>query len=60
MGVMPHYYEDKYLLVEYMTNVALVAHLNCLQMLGLHDLESLKRWVQEGRCATLAFCCSEK
>lgn len=57
---VPHSYEDKFLLAEYLTNTALLAQLNCLEMLGIQDYAPLKCWVQQGSCVTLAFCCSER
>lgn len=58
---VPHVYEDKYLLAEFLTNGALAAQLNCLELLGLNakTLKQLKDW-SEKRSVTLRLKAEEK
>ena len=43
---VPHEYQDKYLLAEFLTNTAIAAHVNVLDILGLtsEKLTQLKAW----------------
>lgn len=43
---VPHKYDDKYLLSEFLCNTALAAQLNCLELLGLDakKLQTIKEW----------------
>jgi hypothetical protein len=45
---VPHQYEDKYLLSEFLCNTALAAQLNCLEQLGV-DAKKLKQLKVSGR-----------
>lgn len=46
-----HKYEDKYTLAESLVTVAVAAHLNCLEAVGLTNqlLAQLKSWVQQDK-----------
>lgn len=48
-----HQYDDKYLLVEFLTNSALAGQMNCLQELGVGDWDTLKKW---GEKRSVHFC----
>lgn len=44
---VPHQYDDKFLLAEYLTNTAMAAKLQCLEeFLGLTDWTVLKEWAK--------------
>jgi hypothetical protein len=49
-----HSYDDKYGLSEFLTNTAIAAQINCLEILGVNDksLQQLKHWA-ETRSVTL-------
>ncbi len=51
----PHSYDDKYIVVDVVTNVALSAALNCLEASGLNakSLRTLQDWHASGRSVTL-------
>jgi hypothetical protein len=53
---VPHKYQDKYQLAEFLTNTALAGQMNCLDSLGLGatGLKTLKEWSKE-RAITLRF-----
>lgn len=55
-----HKYDDKYMLAEFMTNAALAAQLNTLELLGLNakSLQELKEW-SDSRSVTLRFASEE-
>eukprot|EP01127_Copromyxa_protea_P017504 TRINITY_DN533_c0_g2_i1.p1 TRINITY_DN533_c0_g2~~TRINITY_DN533_c0_g2_i1.p1 ORF type:complete len:999 (-),score=241.59 TRINITY_DN533_c0_g2_i1:48-3044(-) len=57
---LDHQYDDKYLLAEFVTNVALAAALNCLELLGLDEkgLAEVTRWAQD-RSVTLRLTAQE-
>lgn len=42
-----HQYDDKYLLVDFLTNSALAGQMNCLQELGVVDWGTLKAWSEK-------------
>jgi len=55
---VPHVYEDKYLLVEYLTNTEILAQINALGALGLSQfsLRALSDWSSDAsRTVSLAF-----
>lgn len=58
---VPHQYDDKYLLSEFLCNTALAAQLNCLEQLGLDGkkLKQLKDW-SASRSVTLRVKAEEK
>jgi len=58
---VPHQYDDKYLVAETMTNTAMAAHLNCLELLGLKmdKIAKLVEWAKS-RSVTLRFKAEEK
>jgi hypothetical protein len=57
---VPHVYDDKYLLAEFLTNTALAAELNTLELLGLNakGLKQLKEW-SDKRSITFRFKAEE-
>ncbi len=58
---MPHRYEDKYWLAEFLTKTGLVAQLQCLEQLGINakSLRQIKEWSRE-RSVTLRLKAEEK
>ena len=58
---VPHVYDDKFLLAEFVTNGALAAELNALELLGLNagSLNKLQSWAQK-RSVTLRFRATEQ
>src|SRR5690348_12643252 len=58
---VPHQYDDKYLLSEFLCNAALAAQLNCLEHLGLDakKLKTLKDW-SETRSVTVRVKAEER
>jgi hypothetical protein len=59
---VPHHYDDKYALAEFLTSVALAAQLNTLEKLGLGsaELSTLVTAVGRGATATLRLRTSER
>lgn len=55
-----HRYDDKYMLVEFLTNAALAAQVNCLELLGLTPdaLDTLQKWAND-RSVTLRLTSEE-
>ena len=58
---VPHQYDDKYSLAEFVTNTALASQLNCLEALGLEEkgLRQLLKWAQT-RSVTLRLKSEER
>ncbi len=58
---VPHKYDDKYALAEFVTNCALAAQFNVLELLGLSDagIKRLKEWSKQ-RTVTLRFTAEER
>lgn len=58
---VPHAYDDKYGLAEFLTNTAIAAELNNLDLLGVTDkhLTTMKKWVQT-RSVTLRLKSEER
>lgn len=58
--LVPHKYDDKYFLAEFLTNTALAAEMNCLESLGLGltGLKALKEWSKQ-RAITIRFDATE-
>eukprot|EP01127_Copromyxa_protea_P015092 TRINITY_DN4293_c1_g3_i2.p1 TRINITY_DN4293_c1_g3~~TRINITY_DN4293_c1_g3_i2.p1 ORF type:complete len:737 (-),score=132.91 TRINITY_DN4293_c1_g3_i2:2114-4183(-) len=54
-----HHYDDKYALVEFLTNITLAANFNCFTFLGVHDLTPLKDWAEK-RSVSLRFVSEER
>uniref|UniRef100_A0A6B2KXG2 Uncharacterized protein n=1 Tax=Arcella intermedia TaxID=1963864 RepID=A0A6B2KXG2_9EUKA len=52
---VPHKYDDKYHLADFITNTAIAAQLNCLEALGLDEkkLRILLKWVTQKRSVTI-------
>src|SRR5690242_19034680 len=59
---VPHRYDDKYGLAEFLTNTSIAAQLNCLDLLGANDkyLRTLKQWVAQNRSVTLRLKSEER
>ena len=57
-----HNYEDKYLLVEFLTNTSLAAYLNCLAKYGVtaEHLKTIHYWISMHRSVTMGFRATEK
>ena len=57
----PHEYGDKYKLAEFLTNTAIAAELNCLELLGVDAaaLAQLKKMIGEDKAVTLRYSCTE-
>lgn len=55
-----HKYDDKYYMVDFLTNTTLASLSNCLELLGLNQkhLETLKEWGQS-RAVSLRFSSQE-
>src|SRR5690348_1739344 len=58
---VPHAYDDKYGLAEFLTNTAIAAEMNCLDLLGVSDkhIATMKKWVQS-RSVTLRLKSEER
>lgn len=58
---VPHAYDDKYGLAEFLTNTAIAAELNVLDLLGVTDkhLSTMRKWVQS-RSVTLRLKSEER
>jgi hypothetical protein len=56
-----HKYDDKYMLVDFLTNTALAAEVNCLEMIGLNpkNLGAMREWGKD-RSVTLRFKAEER
>lgn len=58
---VPHTYQDKYLLAEFLTNTAIVAELNALESMGLKGKTvRLQNWVSKGQAASVGFRARQK
>eukprot|EP01050_Picozoa_sp_SAG11_P010596 SAG11_NODE_1070_length_5978_cov_2.893689_4_plen_680_part_00 len=57
-----HVYEDKYLLAEQLTSVAVSAEINCLELLGIDEqlLRQLHAWSATGQAVTLRFTLDQR
>ena len=58
---VPHRYEDKFLLAEFLSRTAFAAQLNCLEIIGITDevINKLKAWTQQNKTVTLRFITEE-
>lgn len=54
-----HSYDDKYLLAEIATQTSLAALVNCLEVLGITNLNKLKEW-STTKTLTLSFKSTER